>query len=101
MSDSVLKCLPRLEVVVQLAVVDEGQVFVVADERLVTRREIDDRKASVAEAHTAVNEISVSIGPAMHQRARHAPHERVVGRPCRVEMENARYPAHAENPICA
>ena len=66
-----LELVPQLAVVVELAVLDDGDPAVLVRDRLVAGREVDDREPPGGEAHRAFDEGPIGVGPAVDERRAH------------------------------
>ena len=66
-----LELVPQLAVVVELAVLDDGDAAVLVRDRLVAGREVDDREPTRCEPHAVVEEGAVRVGPAVDERPAH------------------------------
>ena len=66
-----LELAAQLLVVVDLAVLDDGDRAVLVRERLVARLEVDDREPARGEADVAVDERAVGVGAAVDERRAH------------------------------
>ena len=66
-----LELAPQLGVVVDLAVEDEREVAVVAVERLVAGRDVDDREPAHADREVRADVGALAVGAAVHDRPQH------------------------------
>jgi hypothetical protein len=62
----------QLEVVVDFAVVEDGDGAVFVEDRLMSAGKIDDRQAAHAERHGVLDEVARVVRSAMHHRIAHA-----------------------------
>ncbi len=88
---------PKLNVVVDLAVVDEQVAVVIRGERLPSAREVDDREPGRDEAGPRVEREPVAVRPAMANRPRHAEERRFGDRLPSLGPHNAGDPAHGQS----
>ena len=79
-----LELLPQLAIVVDLAVLNDVNRPILVCDRLIARLEVDDREPSSCEGRVAVDQDSVAVRAAVHERLVHAldrcPLHAVVGR---------------------
>jgi hypothetical protein len=67
--------LAQLEMVVDLAVLDDPDRRVLVMDGLVATLDVDDREATNAEGHAVAVHAPVLIGTAVHHRCAHASHQ--------------------------
>ena len=66
-----LELVPQLAVVVELAVLDDGDPAVLVRDRLIAGLEVDDREPPSGKPHRAFGEGPVGVGPAVDERRAH------------------------------
>src|SRR4029077_1733028 len=87
-----LQDLAQLEVVVDLAVLNDPNRGVFVVDRLVAAFDVDDREATAAEGHAIELDATFVVGPAMDHRVAHAADELLTLR--RIPAGNPADPTH-------
>ena len=90
-----LELAPQIGVVVDLAVEDDADGFVLVGQRLAAAGEVDDAESPVAERGHRVGEQAGAVGPAVGDHVPHADDARRVVSAQRVAADDSRDSTHA------